>query len=150
MTAALHLARPEDADRLDAIVAACHAEMGLTPDPEARRAALAPLLDGSPYGAAYLVGPTRAPVGFIIVTFSWSLAAGGLEGTVDQLYVRPPVRGRGIATEVLLTLPPALAEAGLCALHLRISPDDDRVRRLCARSGFAGEDGYVTMTRRLS
>ena len=31
----------------------------------ARRAALIPLLEGSPHGAAYLIGPARAPIGYV-------------------------------------------------------------------------------------
>ena len=75
MKAALHLAQTPDADRLEALVAACHAETGITQTEEERRAALLPLLEGSPHGAIYLIGPARAPVGYIVLTFGWSLEA---------------------------------------------------------------------------
>ncbi|MBB96756.1 MAG: GNAT family N-acetyltransferase [Rhodobacteraceae bacterium] len=149
MKTALHLARPEDLDRLETLVTACHAETGVAADPENRRAALAPLLDGSPHGVAYLAGPARAPVGYVIVSFGWSVEHGGLHGVIADLYVRPPVRGRGIATEILLTLPPALADAGLRELHLSLHQANDQARRLFARAGFAERDGYIELTRQL-
>ena len=150
MSAALHLAREADADRLDALASACRAEMEIAAPDDTRRAALLPLLEGSPHGAVYLIGPARAPVGYAVVTFGWSLEQGGMTGTIDELYMRPPVRGRGIATEVLLSLAPALAEAGLRALHLRADAGNEAARRLCARAGFVAREGYMTLTRPLS
>ena len=149
MSAALTLATPEHFDRLDALVAAFHAEEGIEMPDEARAAALRPLLDGIPHGAAYLVGPPRAPIGYVIVTFGWSVEFGGMDGFVDELFVRPGVRGRGVASEVLLALPRALAGAGLKALHLEVAADNAAAKRLYARSGFALRDGYHLMTRRL-
>lgn len=150
MKAALHLARPEDADRLDLLVAASHAERGLDTSDDRRQAALAPLLEGSPHGAVYLIGPSRAPVGFLVITFGWSVEHGGLDGVIDDLYIRPPVRGRNIATEILLSLAPTLADAGLCALHMRLDRDDGTAQRLAHRTGFTGKDHYIWVTRALS
>lgn len=150
MKAALRLAGPEDADRVDALVVAFHKEICIDTTPEDRRASILPLLDGSPHGAIYIIGPSRAPVGYLVVTFGWSVEFGGLDGFVDELYVRPTVRGRGIATEALLTLPPALAEAGLRALHLEVDRDDTAAQKLYAKAGFTARERYMLMSRILS
>ncbi|WP_299686568.1 GNAT family N-acetyltransferase [uncultured Tateyamaria sp.] len=149
MSAALTLALPEHFDRLDALVAAFHAEEGITLNAEARAAGLKPLLDGIPHGAAYLIGPPRAPIGYVIVTFGWSVEFGGMDGFVDEIFVRPGVRGRGVASEVLLALPRALAGAGVKALHLEVAQDNEAAQRLYARSGFGLRSGYHLMTRKL-
>jgi ribosomal protein S18 acetylase RimI-like enzyme len=149
MSAALHLAKPDDLDRLDALAAAFQHEEGTTNTDADRRAALAPLLDGIPHGAAYLIGPARAPIGYIVVSFGWSVEFGGMDAIVDELYVRPGVRGRGIASEVLLTLPRALADAGVKALHLEVDHANETAQRLYQRSGFRARDGYKLMSRRL-
>lgn len=149
MSAALHLAKPDDLGRLATLVAAFHAEAGLESTDEARRAGLAPLLDGIPHGAAYLIGPARAPMGYVIVSFGWSVEFGGMDGFVDEIYLRPAVRGRGIAGEVLISLPKALAGAGLRALHLEVERDNEPALRLYARAGFKARDRYMLMTRRL-
>ena len=148
MSAQLTLAGPEHLDRIVGLVAAFHAEAGIEQDGEARRAGIAPLLDGSPYGSIYLIGPVRAPIGYVVLTFGWSLEFGGMDGFVDELYVRPAVRGRGIAAEVLSTLPRALADqAGLRALHLEVASEAESVQRLYERAGFRMRDGYHLMTR---
>lgn len=149
MSAALHLARPGDLDRLAALVAAFHAEAGIDQDPDARRGALLPLLDGIPQGCVYLIGPARAPLGYVIITFGWSVEFGGMDAAVDEIYIRPAVRGRGIAGEVLIALPMALAGAGLKALHLEVGRDNDAAIRLYARAGFRPREGYMLMSKPL-
>ncbi len=149
MSAALHLAGPEDLDRLATLVARFHEETGITLDDDSRRAGLLPLLEGIPHGAAYLIGPSRAPIGYVVVTFGWSVEFAGLDGFIDELYLRRAVRGRGIATEVLSSLPKALAAAGLKGLHLEVDRDAEATRRLYARAGFVERDRYMLMSRKL-
>ncbi|MBY6165726.1 GNAT family N-acetyltransferase [Pseudooceanicola nitratireducens] len=146
---ALHLAGPEDLPRLLPLVAAFHEEFGLPLDDDHRVQALAPLLDGSPYGAVWLMGPSRAPIGYIILTFGWSVEFGGMDGFVDELYVRPAVRRRGIATEVLEQLPKTLVETGLRALHLEVREDDDQTVKMYRRQLFKPREGYMLMTKKI-
>ncbi|WP_299150099.1 GNAT family N-acetyltransferase [uncultured Tateyamaria sp.] len=149
MSAALTLATLDHLDRLLPLVAAFHAEQGIEVSDKMRLTAVEPLLAGIPHGAAYLIGPPRAPIGYIVVTFGWSIEFGGMDGFVDELFIRPGVRKRGIASEVLLALPRALSGAGLKALHLEVGPDNEVAQRLYARSGFRLRDGYHLMTRHL-
>ena len=149
MTTALHLARPENIEALLPLVAGFHAEQAITQTEEQRRAGLVPLLEGSPLGAVYLIGPKRAPIGYIVVTFGWSVEFGGMDAFVDELFVRPAVRGRGIATDVLSALPRALGQAGIRAIHLEVDQDNSAAQKLYARSGFRPRPRYVVMTREL-
>ncbi|MFC6638378.1 GNAT family N-acetyltransferase [Sulfitobacter sp. JBTF-M27] len=149
MSAALTLAKPEHLDKLTALCAAFHADEGIELSDEARRAGLAPLLEGLPYGVAYLIGPPRAPIGYIVVCFGWSVEFGGLDAIIDELYIRPGVRGRGIATEALIALPRALAEGGLRAIHLEVDRENEKAIKLYKRAGFAPREKYMFMSRQL-
>lgn len=149
MSAALTLGKPEHLDRLVPLCAAFHAEEGIAMSDEARRAGLGPLLDGNPYGVIYLIGPARAPIGYIAICFGWSIEFGGLDAIIDELYIRPGVRGRGIATEALIALPRALAEGGLRAIHLEVDRDNAAAIKLYRRAGFATRDKYMFMSRKL-
>ena len=128
------------------MVAAYHAFENITQSDEARRTALQPLLDGSPHGAVWLIGPRRAPVGYIAISFGWSIALGGMDGFVDEFHIRENVRGRGMGSEALAQLIPQLAAAGLMALHLEVSPDNTRAQKLYARRGFKMRNGYRLMS----
>ena len=146
MTAALHLAAEDDADRLLPMIAAYHAHENIDQTDAARRDAILPLLQGSPHGAIWLIGPRRAPVGYIAISFGWSIELGGMDGFIDEFFIRPSVRGRGMGTEVLSQLIPQLARAGLKALHLEAQPDNAKARKLYEKRGFRLRDGYHLLT----
>ncbi len=149
MSTALHLAKPENLDQVLTLVVAFHQECGLSSTDDHRRAGIEPLLNGHPYGVIYLIGPARAPIGYVVITLGWSLEFGGMDGFVDEIYIRPPVRGRGIATEVLLELPKTLAAAGVKALHLEVDRENETAQRLYARTRFIPRDRYMLMTKEL-
>lgn len=149
MSAAFTLAKPEHLEKLLSLVAAFHVEEGIELSDEARRAGIAPLLDGIPHGLAYLIGPARAPIGYVIITLGWSVEFGGLDAIIDEIYVRPGVRGRGIASEALLALPNALSGGGVKAIHLEVDRDNAVAQKLYARAGFRPRDNYMFMSRKL-
>ncbi|MEL7256525.1 MAG: GNAT family N-acetyltransferase [Pseudomonadota bacterium] len=145
----LTLAKMDDLDRVLPLVAAFHAEEGVEQDDATRRAALVPLLEGSPHGCVYLAGPTRAPIGYVIVTFGWSVEFGGLDGFLDEIYIRPGVRGRGIGSEILISLPKTLAAAGMKAIHLEVNKDNAQARSVYEKMHFSPREKYMLMTRKL-
>ncbi len=147
MSAAIHLAASRDAKALLPMVASYHAEEGIASTPEHREAALAPLLEGSPLGCVYIIGPRTAPIGYIVITFGWSLEFGGMDGFIDEFFVRPGVRGRGVGSEVLGALIPQLEANGLRALHLEATAEKPRLLQLYKRNGFRHRDEYHLMTR---
>lgn len=146
MSAALHLAKPDDLTRLQSLVTRFHNHEGIVQSDEDREAALRPLLEGSPHGAAYLIGPRQGPVGYIVVSFGYSVEMGGIDGFVDEFYIRENVRGRGMGSEVIRTLIPALAEYGVKALHLEVDRTNDKAKRLYGRLGFELRDKHQLMT----
>lgn len=145
MTQVLHLATPEDLDKVHRMVAAYHAFEGFETDEETRRAAVAPLLEGSPHGAIWLIGPRMAPVGYVAVSFGWSIELGGLDGVIDELWIREAVRGRGMGSEALLALQKALKAAGIVSLSLEVARGNVTAQRLYERAGFKPRD-YQFMT----
>lgn len=139
MSASLHLAGPDALPRLVPMIEAS----GLNMPSEQIGAALAPLLDGSPHGAAYLIGPSRAPVGFVLISFGWSVASGGMIASIDRIYIRENIRGRGMGSEVLIALPKALAAAGITAMQVAIPSDMPRALSLFTRLRFNATDGQM-------
>ncbi|MEO0989605.1 MAG: GNAT family N-acetyltransferase [Pseudomonadota bacterium] len=146
MSTAVHLAAPDDMKRLLPLVRAFHAEMEIEMDEGVRQGAIAPMLTGIPQGAIYLIGPRTAPVGYVALAFGWSIQMGGLDGFIEEFYVRPAVRGRGMGGEVLHALAQTLKGAGLKSLHLEASRTNPRIRGLYERWGFVANDDYYLMT----
>lgn len=148
MSAALNMAKPDDMPVLQRLVAAFHESEGISQTDEDRKAALQPLLEGSPHGVAYLIGPRKGAVGYIIVSFGYSVEMGGIIGFIDEFFIRPNVRGRGLGGEVLRSLMPALAGHGIKALHLEVGRGNDRAKQLYGKLGFEARENYQLMTRR--
>lgn len=149
MSAALTLGKAEHLQKLLSLVASFHAEAGISSDDAARREGVLPLLEGIPHGCAYLIGPPRAPIGYIVITFGWSVEFGGLDAIIDELFIRPGVRGRGIASEALNALPRALSDAGLRAIHLEVDKANTAAIKLYRRAGFVPRENYMFMSKSL-
>ncbi len=146
---ALTIAKTDDIERLMKLVADFHIEADITQDEDTRRAALMPLLQGSSHGVIYLIGPMRAPVGYVALSFGWSIEYGGLDGFIDEIYIRPRVRGRGIGSEVLIALPRALSGSGLKTLHLEVHRENHRARKLYSKLRFEARETYTLMSKTL-
>lgn len=145
MTTAISLGGPEHATSLLSLMARYHEEMGLGYDDEHRAAVTLPLLEGSPLGAFWLIGPQRAPLGYVMVTFGWSVALGGMVAWVEEVFIRPSVRSRGIGTEVLHAVAVSLGQVNIRALHARVG-DDARLMRFCSKVGFSKANELRIMT----
>lgn len=140
MSQLLHLAKPDDLAKLMPMVADFHKTLGLNTDDAHRETALVPLLEGSPHGAVWLIGPTMAPVGYVAVSFGWSIEFGGMDGMIDEFYIRQTIRGRGMGTEALTALQKTLSAAGLTALSLEASEHENTAANLYKRCGFQPRD----------
>ena len=81
-------------------------------------AAFSALLNDSRQGGAWLAMEGELPVGYIVLTVRFSMEFGGLDGFVDDLFVRPPYRRRGIASDLLDTVAAEGERRGLLALHV--------------------------------
>lgn len=143
----LRLATMDDLDRLMPLVAGFHAQTGIEQDDDTRKNSLTPLLEGSPHGAIWMIGPRVAPVGYIAVSFGWSIEFGGLDAFLDEFFVRERVRGRGMGSEALASLVRALSEQGVGAMHLEVDQSNDSARKLYGRIGFQARSKYHLMTR---
>ena len=148
MSASLHLATMDDLDQLEPMVAAYHDLQGIETTENFLRTSLRALLEGLPHGVAYLIGIRRAPVGYIVISFGYSVELGGIDGRIDEFYIRENVRGRGMGTDVVASLLPALGEHGVKALHLEVSPDNTRAQKIYARAGFRLRDDHCLMSKR--
>lgn len=142
----IRLAHSEDFNKIDPLVSAYCGEFGLGLDSTARTDALMPLLQGSPMGVVYLIGPPSAPVGYAIVTFSWSIEHGGLQAILDQIFMRDKVRGRGMGRETLNKICVMLRENGVGSLSLSLPRQDARLERFLLSVGFHRRDSHGLMS----
>jgi len=75
-------------------------------------------------------------VGMAAVSFAWTLEHGGRSAWLDELYVLPERRGRGIGTALLREAVRHAAASGCAAVDLEVDRDHRRAEALYAREGF--------------
>lgn len=75
--------------------------------------------------------------GFALATYRPSPYYDGPLGYLDELYVRPPMRGRGIGGALLGALLEDAGRRGAGELHIGVDEIDDGARRFYERHGFS-------------
>ncbi|KAJ56612.1 acetyltransferase [Actibacterium mucosum KCTC 23349] len=146
----IRLATVDDIPRLAPLVAAFHDHHQIEQSDDDRIAVLTQMLSDDIHAAIWLIGPPRAPVGYIAVAFGFSIELGGRDAFIDEFFIRPAVRGRGMGSQTLMALLPMLAQMGVKAIHMEVERANDAAKRLYTRMGFNARDTYHLMTRILA
>jgi ribosomal protein S18 acetylase RimI-like enzyme len=108
-----------------------------TPLDGARAAeAFAALLADDRLGKVWLIQEGNNDVGYVVVTFSYSMEFGGRNGFVDDLFIQAAFRGAGLGTAALKEVRTFCAGQGLRALHLETGRDNAVAQALYRRAGF--------------
>ena len=149
MPAAFRDATPADVPAILAHQRDYYATDGYAFDEAAAREAIAGLLADAHRGRLWVLADAGAVVGYLAVTFGWSLEYQGRDAFVDELYVAPSHRGRGLGRAAMTLAEEACRAAGVRALHLEVERENATARALYARMGF-GDTGRILMTRRLT
>ncbi len=123
-----------------------HSDAVLHPVPKAHfERAFQEAVSQSPYAAAYLLKADGKTAGFAQLAFSFSTEAGGRVIWVEELYVRPQYRGKGIGSAFFRFLEEEYG-AETARFRLEIEPDNARARKLYKKMGFQNLN-YLQMTK---
>jgi ribosomal protein S18 acetylase RimI-like enzyme len=136
-----------DAEALLPMMKDFYAEEGYPFDLETARGALLPLLQDESKGRVWVIRDGAAPVGYAVLALGWSLEYRGRDAFVDEIYVVPSHRRRGLGRRALEIVDEACREIGVRALHLEVEKDNDRARELYRAQGFVDHD-RVLMSKR--
>jgi ribosomal protein S18 acetylase RimI-like enzyme len=126
---------------------AFHTEDG-HPLTERGAAAIALVARGHPLGRAWLVREEGELVGYAVLGLGFGIEYGGADAFVDDLYLVPEARGRGLGEAVMARLEEEARAMGLAALFLVVDPENLSARRLYDRRGFKGTR-WLLMAKRL-
>ncbi len=124
-----------------------YAESAMPLEPRQAAASFAQLLGDPARGAVWLLGAGEAWAGYVVLAVGFSMEYGGLDAFVDDLYVRPRFRRRGLGRLALCTLLAEGRRRGVRALHLEVGRDNEAARALYARFGFRDNDRQLLTLR---
>ena len=99
------------------------------------RGGFGPLLADDRHGVVWVTDDQRA---YAVVTWGWSIEAGGAEAVLDEIYVDD--RGRGTGTALIDHLLADARNRGVARVFLETESPNDRVRAFYQRQGFVADD----------
>jgi len=126
-----------------------YAEEGYPFSEQGAAGAVRHLLENDRVGRIWVAGGDRELLGYVVLTFGYSLEHHGVVAFVDEVFVMSASRGRGLGTRAL-----ALAEAecralGVRTLQLEVERQNIAAQELYHRSGF-NDHGRFLLTKRLT
>jgi len=88
-------------------------------------------------------------VGYLLSVFVFSLEHLGLTAEIDEFFVLPSARGRGIGDELLRLAEAEFARRGCTNVSLQLSRGNDRARVFYRAHGYGERAGYDLLDKML-
>ncbi len=140
MTIDVVVAGPDDGEAILGLMEKFYVGERYPFDRDRARAALMPFLAEPALGRSWLFRDGDMPVGYFVLTLGWSLEYGGRDAFVDELFVTPSHRGRGLGRRALETIEEACRELSVQALHLEVEKENLPAAELYRKRGFEDHD----------
>lgn len=106
---------------------------------QARRAMLA-LLELPLLGNIWLIRLTEDVIGYLVLTFGFSLEFGGRDALLDELFIAEPHRGKGFGKQALRFAFDYCRKQAIHALHLEVLTGNEKAAAIYSRFGFKQDD----------
>ena len=101
--------------------------------------ALHDLIEHAGHGKAVLIEDERVALGYLVLTYGFSLEFGGRFALLDELYVRPSFQGKGIGTAAMSFVEELCRRAGMAAVRLEVHRTNGIAQRLYRRAGYVDQ-----------
>jgi GNAT superfamily N-acetyltransferase len=131
------LATLSDIDVLVGLMRQLRAETSAAHSERATARAFEAVLDDLRLGQVWMIEHDGHPAGFVVLTVSFSMEHCGLRGFIDDFYVAPPYRRRGLGHAALEEVKRACRRRGVRALVVETDPDNDAALTSYRSVGFA-------------
>ncbi|MBE9004499.1 GNAT family N-acetyltransferase [Fortiea sp. LEGE XX443] len=107
------------------------------------RSALSQLLSDESMGRVWLIQDHNQTIGYVILTFGYSLEYGGRDAFIDELYIEPAYHGQGIGKQIIKFLEEVCIFLNVQALHLEVERENTSAQGFYRRVGFKDHNRYL-------
>jgi ribosomal protein S18 acetylase RimI-like enzyme len=146
MKVEIKIASIADLEILLPLVRAFHEFENLQIADDRRKSSLITLLGNKNLGGIWLIYGDLQPVGYIVLCGGYSIEFGGKDAFIDEFYISPEFRGRGIGTQTLESIKLAAKDLDIRAIHLEVARTNTKAHRLYERSHFRTREKYILMS----
>ena len=101
-------------------------------------------------GAIWVAESDARLVGYLIAVLVLSVEHQGLMGEIDEFFVLPEARSRGVGRQLLAAAETALAARGCVRLQLQLRIANSEARAFYQRRGYTARAGYGLLDKPLA
>ena len=91
-------------------------------------------------GRVWLITTEKEAIGYIVVTFGYSLEYHGRDAFIDEFFVTASHRNRGVGTKAMQFVLDHCSDLGIHALHLEVERSNAAGQALYQNVGFEEHD----------
>jgi len=113
-------------------------------DEDKVRESVANLINNNNLGRIWIIEYDSKAIGYIILTFGYSIEYKGRDAFIDEFYIEEEYRG--IGKETMDFIVKESLELEIKALHLEVEKDNERAKNLYLKYNFT-DNGRTLMTR---
>ncbi|MGG6265009.1 N-acetyltransferase family protein [Leptolyngbya sp. AN03gr2] len=146
---AYRTATSKDVDVLLELVGEFHKIEKLPFDPVLDRVSLQQFLSTPALGRVWLITERDHVIGYVAVTFSYSIEFRGLGAYIDELYLRSDYRGQGIGSRTLKFVEQVCRSLNIPSLALSVHEDNERAYKVYRKAGYS-DRGYQVMMKSIA
>jgi GNAT superfamily N-acetyltransferase len=107
------------------------------------RAALAKILEDNSLGRVWLIQQDNQAIGYIVLTFGYSLEYRGRDAFIDEFYIRESHRGQGVGVKTIQFIESVCPSLEIKALHLEVERENTIAQSFYRKVGFADQNRYL-------
>jgi GNAT superfamily N-acetyltransferase len=111
-------------------------------DAETNRRVLLTLIGNIQFGRIWLIECDRETLGYIILTFGFSLEYSGRDALIDELFLRERFRGFGIGRQAIDFVAEFCLAEGIRVIHLEVEQGNEAAKGLYHKTGFVDYKRY--------
>lgn len=123
---------------------------GETPDVTGWTTAVAELIQTPSLGTLWMIHWQGQPIGYVAVTFGFTLEFYGRTATIDELFVASPYRSHGIGGQAIEFIEAYVRSIGTRSLMLEVDIANTRGQRFYEARGFQYYPHMHIMNKQLS
>lgn len=104
---------------------------------------LALILNNQEFGRVWLIQLEEQICGYLVLTFAFSLEYWGKNAYVDEVFILPEYRGKGLGTQALNFVEDIAHSLEIQTLHLEVSRNNIKAQELYRKLGYQDHSRYL-------
>lgn len=137
------LAKQSDAEKLLEMISEFYEYDSISFDKKAVHKALQDIIDNDSFGKVFLLKVHKEIVGYMVITFGYSLEFHGRDAFIDEIYFKKANRGKGYGKLALAFAEKVCMENEIQALHLEVERSNIIAQNFYRKARFEDHDRYL-------